>query len=124
MNIDSLTIGEAKQLAQIFTNNQAQSHGAIGKICIVRTYASGVHFGEVLSVSNNDGRSRCELKNSRRIWYWDGAFTLSAVANNGVNDNSKLSEIVSQQFIEDAIEFIPCKNKAIKNLSEIKAHEG
>ena len=121
--IDDLTIGEAKELACMFgAQKDCPPHGAVGKKCVVRTYASGVHFGEVVSVAENGGRSRCELKNSRRIWSWSGAFTLSEMAMNGIKDG-KISIFVPCQFLEDAIEFIPASTDAIKNLEGAKTHE-
>lgn len=122
MSFDDLTIGEARQLACVFGLQKDRSHGAVGHKCVVRTYASGVHFGAVVSVAENGGRSRCELKNSRRIWSWSGAFTLSEVAMNGIKDG-KISTAVPRQFIEDAIEFIPASTDAIKNLEGAKTHE-
>lgn len=41
----------------------------IGKKCIIRTYASGVHFG---TLTAQDGR-QVELQNARRLWRWDVA---------------------------------------------------
>ena len=116
MNINDLTIGQAKELSNLFGSNASQSnHGAIGLKCIIRTYASGVHFGEVISVSSNDGRSRCEFKNARRIYYWKGAFTLSEMAAKGFDaKNSKICTTVEKHFIEDVIEFIPCSDESIK----------
>lgn len=126
MNIDKLTIGEARQLVAMFTNtnipNTSVPHGAVGKKCIVRTYASGVHFGEVMNVQENGGRSRCELRNSRRIWYWSGAFTLSAVAMHGFTE-AKLSCVVPVQYIEDAVEFIPASDKAATIINKAKTYE-
>ena len=43
MNIDNLTIGEARQIAALFGNGGAEPTFTphIGKRCIIRTYASG-----------------------------------------------------------------------------------
>ena len=84
----------------------------IGKLVLIRTYASGVHFGELL---RNDGRL-VELKNARRIWYWEKAFTLNQVATNGISGNSKVSLAVDFIRILDGIEIIPIKEKIYQNL--------
>ena len=125
MNIDELTIKQVKELTSFIAPiNSVALHGAVGKKCVVRTYASGVHFGEVVSVASNDGRSRCELRNSRRIWSWDGAFTLSAVATAGINKaDSKVSVVTKAHFIEDAIEFIPATQEAVDCIESMTAHE-
>jgi hypothetical protein len=91
----------------------------IGKDVIVRTYSSGVHFGTLVS---REGKE-VVLSNARRIWYWEGAFTLSAVAGKGVSQKSMLSVPVSEILLTEAIEIIPCTADAIKNLREMKAHE-
>lgn len=116
-----LTINDIKQLMSQ-TNND--NHGAIGKKCIVRTYASGVHFGEVLEVSCNGGRSRCVLKNARRLWRWSGGLSLSEIAVNGiVAEDSKVCIRVRTHYIEDAIEFIPASDKSIKSIEECLYYE-
>jgi hypothetical protein len=46
---------------------------------IVRTYSAGVFFGQVVKV---DGQTYT-LKNARRLWYWDGAASLSQLAVDG-----------------------------------------
>ncbi len=94
-------------------------HGAIGKRCIVRTFASGVHLGTVVSVTPNEGRSKCELKDARRIRYWYGARSLSEVAIEGIDSaKSQVHINVPQHFIEDAIEFIPASEKAIADIEK------
>ena len=72
MNIDDLTIGEAKQLAKYFAPNATAAvigsgcNSMLGKKCIFRSYASGVHFGELVE---KDGKEVI-IKNARRLWYW------------------------------------------------------
>lgn len=122
MNINELTIGEAKELAALFEKTEPVAHGAIGKKCIVRTYASGVFFGTVVSVASNDGRSRCELKDARRLWKWYGGLSLSEISQNGiVPEKSRLSMVTPSHFIEDAIEFIPASAPAIKKIEGAEA---
>ena len=91
----------------------------IGKPVIVRTYSAGVHFG---TLASRDGKE-VVLNDSRRIWYWEGAFTLSAVAQNGVKKTSKLSVPVPEILLTEAIEIIPCSEAATENLRSLKAHE-
>jgi hypothetical protein len=86
---------------------------------IVRTYSAGVHFG---TLTGREGKE-VSLSNARRIWYWEGAFTLSAVAMEGVSKASKLSVAVPDILLTEAIEIIPCSEKAAKQLSELPAHE-
>lgn len=92
---------------------------AIGKPVIVRTYSAGVHFGTLASRDEKE----VILKDARRIWYWEGAFTLSAVASNGVKPGSKLSIAVNEILLPEAIEIIPCTEAAAANLAALPAHE-
>lgn len=91
----------------------------IGKKVIVRTHSAGVHFG---TLAAKDGKE-VVLKNARRIWYWEGAFTLSAVAVSGVGRGSKLSVLTQEILLTEAIEIIPCSEAAADNLQSLKAHE-
>lgn len=115
MNINDLTIGQAKELAALFGGNEvAPPSPHIGKKCIIRTYASGVHFGELVAQS---GR-QVELKNARRLWRWDAAphgISLSEVAKYGpAGSRSKICSVVDEMSILDGLEVIPCTDEAIK----------
>lgn len=113
MNIDDLTIKQAKELSQMFGEAPLITVSPhIGKKCIIRTYASGVHFGEL--VSQND--RVVELKNARRLWRWDAAphgISLSEVSIHGsCGGRSRICEKVERISILDALEVIPCTNIA------------
>lgn len=123
-NIDNLTFGELKQIAAMFNSAQAQAvqsatlSGMIGSKCIIRTYSAGVWFGEVEQKSGNE----VIVKNARRMWRWHAAesISLSAVALHGIKEaQSKIAEAVPQVWLE-AIELIPCSDKAIKNIEGAK----
>ena len=54
MNIDNLTIGEAKKLAALFTDNKcSKSHFEIGKYYLIRTVTM-IDTGLVMSVSDQE----------------------------------------------------------------------
>lgn len=95
-----------------------QGESMIGKQVIVRTYSAGVHFG---TLKSREGRE-VVLADARRLWYWEGAFTLSAVATEGVKKTSKLSVAVPEILLTEAVEIILCSQAVAKNLSELKAH--
>ena len=118
MNINELTIGEAKELAKLFGGVSSQSptgcNSMIGKKCIVRTFSAGVHYGEV---AEKDGKEII-LKNARRLWYWktsNKGISLSEVANSGLAKDSKVCEAVEAIWLE-AVEIIPCTKESIKNI--------
>ena len=124
ININELTIGQAKALAAMFgAVASAQSSGAftphIGKRCIIRTYASGVFFGEVVA---QDGRM-VEIKNARRLWGWKAneSISLSAVAVYGVSGSSnKFAPVVPTMTVLDALEIIPASDKAAASIDAVK----
>lgn len=124
LNINELTIGQAKEFAAMFgAVAPAQSSGAftphIGKRCIIRTYASGVFFGEVVA---QDGRM-VEIKNSRRLWGWKAneSISLSAVAVHGVSGaGNKFAPTVPTMTVLDAIEIIPASDKAAASIDAVK----
>jgi len=114
VNIDELTLGEAKELAAMFGNNSAPKlakHPFIGKHCVVRTYSAGVHLGTVKSV---DG-SQVILEAARRLWKWEGAFTLHEVSQAGVSKTSRIAAEVPTISLSDMIELIPTSEKARKS---------
>lgn len=90
----------------------------IGKICIVRTYSAGVFIG---LVAERNGKEVL-LKNARRIWYWDGAASLSQLANEGTSKpgNCKFPAPVAEVLLTEAIEFIPATESAIASIASVK----
>ena len=89
----------------------------IGKYCIIRTYSAGVHAG---TLKSKDGKE-VVLTDSRRIWYWDGAATLSQLAVDGTSkpDNCKFPGPAPEILLTEAIEIIPCTAKAQKSIEAV-----
>ena len=85
------------------------------RICIIRSYASGVHFGEVSETRDTVHGLSVTLKNSRRIHYWEGACSLSQVAMEGIETGRVAMELPEIQ-VENVIEIIPMSQIAIDNL--------
>ncbi len=85
------------------------------KICIIRSYASGVHFGEVAETRDTVHGLSVTLKNSRRIHYWEGACSLSQVAMEGIKSGRVAMDLPEIQ-VENVIEIIPMSQIAIDNL--------
>ena len=90
----------------------------IGKKVIIRGNKSGVEFGELVAQEGQE----VTLKNARRIWYWEGAASLSQLAKDGTSkpDGCKFTVFVNSITIFDVIEIIPCTDKAIKSIEEVK----
>jgi len=90
--------------------------------CIVRTYSAGVFAGYFdRKVKGKEGT----VFSARRIWYWDGANSLSQLANEGVKnpETCKFAQIVSEIDLREIIEVLPCTEKARLNIGEVKVWE-
>lgn len=89
-----------------------------GKYYIVRTYSAGVFAGEI---EERNGQE-VTLRNCRRIWYWDGACSLSELAKTGTQkpENCKFSVVVDRLEVLQAIEIIECTPEAEKSIKEVK----
>ena len=89
----------------------------IGKKVIIRGDRSGVEFGELVEQNG----SEVTLKNARRLWYWNGAASLSQLAMDGTKrpQDCKFTVTVNSITILDAVEIIPCTDKAIKSIEEV-----
>lgn len=116
MNIEDLTIGQARELAQMFGDKTEQNtlNGMIGQKVIIRTYSAGVHFGTLTEKAG----AEVILKNARRLWKWWAAesISLSAVAKFGIKQKeSKIAPRVDKIWLE-AIEIIPCSKIAIETI--------
>lgn len=91
------------------------------KKVIVRGDSSGVFFGTITAKEGQEVR----LENCRRLWYWDGAASISQIALEGVKrpNQCKFTVVVSSIIITDVIEIIPCTDKAIQNIEKVRVWE-
>lgn len=91
------------------------------RFCIIRTYSAGVHAGYVKQQNGKE----VTLVNARRLWKWAGAFTLSEMAVSGVSNPSecKFATAVPEIILTEAIEIIPCTEKAKQIILEVKDYE-
>lgn len=90
----------------------------IGKYVIVRGDRSGVFAGVLES---QDGQ-RVVLKDCRRLWYWNGAASISQIAKEGVTrpKDCKFTVTVDTIAILDAIEIIPTTAVAEVNIKGVR----
>jgi hypothetical protein len=85
---------------------------------IVRTYSAGVFAGYLKS---RNGQEVVLLK-ARRIFYWDGAASLSQLAIDGTSKpaNCKFPEAVDKVELLQAIEILDVSEKARKSIESVK----
>lgn len=88
-----------------------------GKYVIIRTYSAGVFAGELKSQKGKE----VILNNAIRLWYWDGAFTLSQLAVDGTSkpDNCKFACPVPEIILTESIEIIIVSDKAKKSIKGV-----
>lgn len=84
---------------------------------IVRTYSAGVFAG---TLEHREGKE-VTLTNARRLWYWDGASSLSQIAQEGVSKpkNCKFPTEVSRVCITEAIEILDVTPAAKANIAAV-----
>ena len=85
---------------------------------IVRCDRAGVFYGEIVSRNGQE----VEMKDVRNIWYWDGAATVMQLAAEGVSklNTCEFSVPVESLVLLEAIQIIPCTDKAVESLDAVK----
>lgn len=111
MNIDNLTIAQAREIARMFggmglSNAAAPApHPFVGKYVILRCSSAGVHAGILVSQTGD----QAILRNSRRLWSWtaNSGVALSGLAMSGLK-SGKIDTMVPEIALTGVIETIPC----------------
>ena len=88
------------------------------KYVIVRTYSAGVFAGYLESRTGQE----VVLRNARRIYYWDGAATLSQLAIDGTSkpSNCKFPQEVNRVELLQSIEILDVTQKAQESIASVK----
>lgn len=124
MNIDELTIGQAKQLANLLGGTSAPSiySDLIGKYVIVRSRNEGINAGTVVRADDTG----VILKDARRIWYHKPADKSIAwyegVAVSGVSGDSKLSCAVPEKVIVEDYSITVCTDTAAESIQKAESY--
>lgn len=84
---------------------------------IVRSIGAGVFAGWVKSRNGTE----VEMLNARRLWYWDGAASLSQLAVSGVSKpkNCKFAVEVPKVTILNVCEILDVSEKARKSIESV-----
>ena len=90
----------------------------LGKKVIVRADKAGVFFG---TLTEKNG-SEVVLINARKLFYWNGAAAVEQIAVDGVNrqNDCKFTVVVEEITILSVIQIIPCTEKSIANIENVK----
>ena len=124
MNLDDLTIGEAKKLACMFggglTNSTIYS-GYVGKYVICRSRNEGINAGKVMELDETG----VILEDARRLYYHKpaskGLSWYEGVALEGISKDSKVGAAVTKIIAEDYSLTI-CTKEAEKSIRGAKDH--
>lgn len=89
----------------------------IGQYVIVRADRAGVFAG---TLSEREG-NEVVMMNTRRLWYWDGAASLSQLAITGPMRpaNCKFPAPLARILVLGVIEIIPCTPEARKSIEGV-----
>ena len=90
--------------------------------CIVRTYSAGVFAG--LYDRNVKGKEGTVFE-ARRLWYWDGACSLSQLANEGTKKpgDCRFAQVVSEIDLKEVIEVLLCTSEAEECIKGVRNWE-
>lgn len=85
---------------------------------IIRSDKAGVFFAKIAERRGDE----VDLTDCRRIWYWDGAASLSQLAMEGVSkpQNCKFTVTVPEMTVFGVIEIIPCTDKAVESIKAVR----
>lgn len=88
------------------------------KFYIVRTDRAGVFFGKIKEKS----ASEITMTDVRKIFYWHGACAVEELATNGVANPQRcqFTVVIPEMTIAAPIQIIPCTEKAVRSLSEVR----
>jgi len=84
---------------------------------ICRTYSAGVFAGTLQSRKGKEA----VLTNARRIWYWDGAASLSQLAMEGTSkpEKCKFPCEVKEVTLTEVVEILKVTEKARKSIKDV-----
>ena len=127
MNVNDLTIGQARELSSLFGNNTGTTKMSlysryVGKYVICRTRNEGINAGKVLALDETG----VILGDARRLYYHKPASkSLSwyeGVAIDGLSNDSRVGAAVEKILAED-YSLTVCSDKGEKSIRGAKDNE-
>ena len=116
VKVDELVIDGVTYIPKDSSSKTAEKKDGMQFVCI-RTYSAGVHCGYLKERIGKEAT----LVDSIRIYYWDGAASLSQLAMEGVSnpDSCRFAMPVNEILLTEVIEVIPMTEKAVKNIKSV-----
>lgn len=120
MNIDEMTIGQARELSAMFGQNDSPRTGIlsgyVGKYAIIRSRNEGINAGTIKAIDS----SGVILSDARRIWYHKPADKklswYEGVATSGLSSDSKVSGVVPEKAIIEDYSITLCTSTARQSI--------
>jgi hypothetical protein len=119
--VNEVTINGVKYLKEGCCKNEKVEDFDGMKYAIVRTYSAGVFAGYI---EKKEGME-VTLRNARRIWYWDGAASISQLGMDGTSkpENCKFPKEVDRVLLTQVIEILDVTKKAKNSIDGVKPWE-
>jgi len=88
---------------------------------IIRSDRAGVFYGVLNEVEACGDKYAVELTQCRRLWYWNGACTITQLAIDGTSapNNCKFTKTERTIVVSGVIEIHKCEDKAIKSIESV-----
>jgi hypothetical protein len=114
---ESIMIDEVKYVRADSISNKAPELNGM-KYIICRTHSAGVFAGYLESRNGQE----VVLRKARRLWYWEGAASLSQAAMDGFSKpgSCKFPCEVDRVDLLQAIELLDCTAKAQASIASVK----
>lgn len=116
----TINVNEVELNGEVYVKKSSIQSSSLpdGDYVVIRSRDSGVHAGYI----EGEAGEIVKLKNARRLWYWDGAATLSQVAGEGITkpENCKFPAAIAEITVIGVCEVIPCTKEAQKIIESVK----
>ena len=116
--MDEKLLLKALKIAELLENGcSVKTVSSEGRYVIVRTQSAGVFAGIITSRNGQE----VKMENARRLWYWDGAASLSQLAVEGVKKpaSCKFPCEVPEITLLQAIEILVVSDVARKSIEAV-----
>jgi hypothetical protein len=117
IDIEQLTIAQAREIAEKFSKCSSQQSQVKGQHIVVTTDKRGVFFGFCQDYTQRP----LVLENARMAIYWDKSVGgVLGLSDTGPSPSSRISAVCPSITIEGITSVMSCTETAIKNWKEAK----
>ena len=115
--LETLTVNDVEYVKKTDAPKAAKNLEGLEYV-IIRTYSAGVFAGFLKSRNGKE----VELLKARRLWFWDGAASLSQLCMEGTKapHNCKFPCEVEKALLPEAIEILQCTDVAMESIRGVK----